>query len=250
MKSTHRSVLQFITSEDIGKRYPTFRMRKHENEFLSTLSFVEKLMPERAIVVCQRSETPAVEYASENCARVFGYDANTIAQMPLSGFLALIHPDDIQPVHQCVAFINALEPYNPLHYRFEMHYRLKHKSGAYVYLIDEKMSIQYSDGTYIYIDSFRDVTHEEKFHDVRLNIYQCFQGAFRKTNTYIPRQNAGAFTPRQKDIVNLINKGFTNQEIARQLNVSLSTVKNHKSLLFKKTNVKSSVALAMVTREL
>jgi DNA-binding NarL/FixJ family response regulator len=54
----------------------------------------------------------------------------------------------------------------------------------------------------------------------------------------------------QKDIVNLIEKGFTNQEIAEQLSVSVNTVRNHKSLLFRKTNVKSSIELLRVTRNL
>jgi DNA-binding NarL/FixJ family response regulator len=68
--------------------------------------------------------------------------------------------------------------------------------------------------------------------------------------TFIPRQSSSTFTPRQKDIANLISKGFTNMEIARKLGVSIFTVKNHKSLLFKKAKVKNSIELASITREL
>jgi DNA-binding NarL/FixJ family response regulator len=47
----------------------------------------------------------------------------------------------------------------------------------------------------------------------------------------------------------LIMKGFSNQEIADQLSVSVYTVKNHKQMLFRKANVKSSIELANYVRQ-
>ncbi|NJP12584.1 MAG: response regulator transcription factor, partial [Leptolyngbyaceae cyanobacterium RU_5_1] len=65
---------------------------------------------------------------------------------------------------------------------------------------------------------------------------------------YTPRLNESKLTPRQKDIVNLIAKGFTNNEIAEQLSVSVHTVKNHKSLLYRKVDVRNTMELLGASR--
>jgi DNA-binding CsgD family transcriptional regulator len=112
------------------------------------------------------------------------------------------------------------------------------------------MVLMNSDGRHIHLSSLRDVTSEEKFYNVKLNVHQCIRGTFKKVQTYIPRQRSSTLTPRQKDIANLIGKGFTNMEIARKLSVSINTVKNHKRLLFKKAKVKNSMELVSITRAL
>jgi DNA-binding CsgD family transcriptional regulator len=248
MKSEYQAILQFVKSRTISASYPTMKMNESE-ELLSILDFVEKMHPDRVILVDQVSETTSVQYVSTNCKSILGYDAKTMMQMSLLEFIKLVHPEDFHAVHQCFASINALEPYNPLDYRFEMRYRIKDMNGDYRYLFDEKMVLMDSDGRYIHLSSLRDITSEEKFYDVKLNIHQRIRGAFKKMQTYIPRQSSSTFTPRQKDIANLIGKGFTNMEIARKLSVSINTVKNHKSLLFKKAKVKNSIELASITRE-
>ena len=94
----------------------------------------------------------------------------------------------------------------------------------------------------------RDVSDEGVFHQVNMNIYQLIRGEFKKVQTFIPRQGQDNFTPRQKDIVNLVAKGFTNQEIAERLSVSVNTIKNHKSMLFRKIKVRNSIELLRVAR--
>jgi DNA-binding NarL/FixJ family response regulator len=108
--------------------------------------------------------------------------------------------------------------------------------------------MQYRGGEYIYINCIKDVSDEAIFHHVNMNIYKLIRGEFKKVQNFIPRQGQDHFTPRQKDIVNLVAKGFTNQEIAERLSVSVNTIKNHKSMLFRKIRVKSSVELVSVTR--
>lgn len=46
-------------------------------------------------------------------------------------------------------------------------------------------------------------------------------------------------TSREKEVLSLINKGYSNQEIADNLNISLSTVKKHIYNLYGKTGVSS-----------
>lgn len=46
-------------------------------------------------------------------------------------------------------------------------------------------------------------------------------------------------TDREKEILNLISKGFTNKEIAKELMISLNTVKAHISSIISKLKVKN-----------
>jgi DNA-binding NarL/FixJ family response regulator len=95
---------------------------------------------------------------------------------------------------------------------------------------------------------FRSAPPDEKFHYVKLDIQQLSKGKLIKVYSYNPRQLDNVMTPRQHEIVKLIVRGFSNQEIAEQLNLSINTVKNHKQLLFKRINVKSSIELASYAR--
>jgi PAS domain S-box-containing protein len=249
MRTNSQAPLQFVKSSLVAANYPAASINGQDHELYGIMQFVENMFPKLAILVCQRSETPSVQYVNSNFKKLLGYEPAEIKKMSLPDFLKLVHPEDIQDVHQCFAFINASEPYDPLLYRFELNYRIKHKRGHYINITDEKLAMQYRCGEYIYINCFKDVTDEAMFHHVNMNIYQLMQGTFKKVQTFIPRQGQDNFTPRQKDIVNLVAKGFTNQQIAERLSVSVNTIKNHKSMLFRKVKVKNSIGLLSVTRD-
>lgn len=242
-RSGTQAPLQFVKSEAIIHDYPAIAIKETDHELINIMQFTEQLFPQHAIVICQRSQQPSVQYASSNCKKVFGYSADEIRKMSLPDFLTLVHKDDYEEVTRCFAYVNALEPYNPLLFRFEFHYRLKHKNGSYINMADEKMAIKNPDGKYIYINAFRDITAEEKFYNVKLNVYQNTGTDIKLVQTYIPRVCQNNLTPRQIDIINLISKGFTNSEIANELSVSVHTIKNHKSIMFRKINVRNTLEL-------
>jgi len=49
----------------------------------------------------------------------------------------------------------------------------------------------------------------------------------------------GTLSRREKDIVNLISKGFTNKKIAGELSISVKTVENHKERIKNKLGIKN-----------
>jgi DNA-binding CsgD family transcriptional regulator len=55
-------------------------------------------------------------------------------------------------------------------------------------------------------------------------------------------------TPREREIIELIGEGHTNQEIAEKLFISVATVKDHNSNIFRKTGVRNRVELANLFR--
>jgi DNA-binding NarL/FixJ family response regulator len=53
----------------------------------------------------------------------------------------------------------------------------------------------------------------------------------------IETENHKVLTPREKDVLDFLCKGFSNREIASMLKLSIFTVKNHASSIMKKMNV-------------
>jgi len=65
------------------------------------------------------------------------------------------------------------------------------------------------------------------------------QLAFKSINS----QNSDELTNRENDILNLICKGHTSQEIADQLFISIKTVEVHRSNIFRKANIRNTAEL-------
>ena len=57
--------------------------------------------------------------------------------------------------------------------------------------------------------------------------------------------NKVVFTRREKDVLDLICKGFSNQQISEKLWISQRTVERHRSNLLAKTDSKNSISLVM-----
>jgi LuxR family maltose regulon positive regulatory protein len=68
----------------------------------------------------------------------------------------------------------------------------------------------------------------------------------------LPRPSAllEPLTPRERDVLQLISQGLSNQEIAEKLFIALNTVKRHTSSIYGKLGVKSRTQAAAQAREL
>lgn len=55
-------------------------------------------------------------------------------------------------------------------------------------------------------------------------------------------------TNRENEVLTLLSKGFTNIEIAKELNISIHTAKAHVSSILKKMNVKNRLLAATTSK--
>ncbi len=53
------------------------------------------------------------------------------------------------------------------------------------------------------------------------------------------------FTPREREVLELLVEGYSNPEIAQILHITTHTVKAHISSMYEKTNIYSRVSLAV-----
>lgn len=246
-KLAAKAFTEFMVAADEENQYQKFEAEVDEDSVVRSLRMVEQLFPDQALMLCNRSH-PKLQYVSANCPDVMGYSASDFQMMTVFDFFKLVHPDDLKGLQQCFIFINDSEPYDPESHRFILHYRFRDKTGAFMKIRDEKLAIRNENQKYVYFTLFRKLPVDEKFFNVKLDIHQFVKGNIVKVYSYNPRQLDQITTPRQNDIIKLIILGFSNQEIADRLNLSINTVKNHKQLLFRRTNVRSSVELASYVR--
>lgn len=246
LQKTSRAFLNMIQSD--GGQHMRFESETDTEKILNSLHLVERLFPAHVLMLCNRSH-PALPYISQNVNNVLGFTPQEFKTFSVADFHQRIHADDLPGLFECFEFINSSEPYDPMIHRFVMYYRFKHKSKGYIALCDEKLAIKSDGNRYIYFSLFNDISAEGKFHRVKLDIQEWTEGGvLSKVYTYHARQQDEQFTPRQHEIFQLIVKGLSTQEIADKLQVSINTVKNHKQVLFKKVNVKSSMELANYAR--
>lgn len=242
--TTTETYLKLFSRSAEGKTQHTcFIPEENKEIILQHLQFSEKVFPQDCLTVCPLSH-PGFKYFSKNCEHILGHDHETLSRMDLPSFFNLIHSSDLHAVQQCLAYIKSQEPFDPTKMRFQFNFRLKHKNGSFAHIRHDHFAVKSATDTYLYLMLFCNISDEEKFYHVKMDIYKNDRDKFLKVGTYNPQQSEREITPRQKDIVQLIIKGFSNQQIADLLNVSIYTVKNHKQQLFKKVNVKNSIELA------
>ena len=128
-------------------------------------------------------------------------------------------------------------------YRFVFNYRLRRGNGTYFHLHVEKIFLPISHSRYDSFILFKDVTSERPFGPVQLEWYRFSNGTNRKINSYVPSGANQPITHREVKVLQLIKEGLSSKEISEKLFISLNTVRNHRSNLFKKTGARNMVDL-------
>ncbi|HEX6367436.1 MAG TPA: response regulator transcription factor [Longimicrobium sp.] len=74
--------------------------------------------------------------------------------------------------------------------------------------------------------------------------------ATERTGTAYPAEPSARLTPREAEIVRMLEEGCSNKEIARRLNITALTVKNHVHHVLEKLNVRRRGQVAAAARAL
>lgn len=215
-------------------------------DVLPFINTVQRMFPQWVIQTCVQRH-PETRFISENCKDYFGYTAEYLLKQhyPLMLF-SHIHEEDVDDLQQCFAYIERLLQErnfeDPAELRFVFHYRIRHKNGNYLYLYDEKASLQVNDTLTLHYSLFRDISMENLFSGVKLEIY--VQGdTLHKIATYKPATDQLKLSRREDDILQLIRQGLTNKQIAGELKISPNTARNIRQKIFKRYRVNNTIEL-------
>lgn len=241
-ETTAKAFVEMFENTEVPEtdRYPAEQDRE---TIFNHLKFAERLFPKSGLGLCPVSHVN-VAYYSANCEQILGHPHAQILKWSLPEFFSRVHPEDLPFVRQCFLNVRTYQSEDPETIRFAIHYRFRNKCNEFQHIRNEQLALQVRQNSYLFLMLYTNISQEEKFYHVKMDVFKRINGSFIKMSTYNPQQPEKEITPRQHDIAKLVTKGYSNQEIADQLGVSIYTVKNHKQMIFRKVNVKNSVELA------
>jgi DNA-binding CsgD family transcriptional regulator len=215
-------------------------------EILELFDKMHQIFPHWGIMTCPMMH-PDILYASPNCPMVLGYSNDYIIRnSSIDKYFAHIHEADQEGLHACFSYVHyhmeTTPPEEHHAYRTVFHYRFRKEGGQYIYLYDEKATLNLQGSGNLYYVLFRDVTPERAFPGVKVEVFRQEQSLV-KVKEYRPSAGSELLTKREQELVTLIRQGLSGKEIAWQLKISNNTVRNIKSRLFAKYNVNSSIEL-------
>jgi LuxR family maltose regulon positive regulatory protein len=79
----------------------------------------------------------------------------------------------------------------------------------------------------------------QAYHAYLDSLLDACQAAFGESARPQPGELLGPLTPRELEVMRLICKGYSNPEIARELVVTINTIKKHTSNIYSKMGVRS-----------
>lgn len=162
------------------------------------------------------------------------------------GWLAAMHPEDAEAwpglIHQAILSRDT----------FVLECRLRRRDGRYRWLMKSGQPCYGEKGRMLgYIGCCSDVTgHKQaleglrqatdKHRSVLSNLRDAvgvIENFLRTEEPSGPMKQDDRLTPRQREILHLIARGFATREIATQLHVSTKTVESHRAQLMQRLNI-------------
>lgn len=208
------------------------------------LTILELLFPGWVISRFTAEHRP--HFLSRNSAAFFGISPDELATKTCADFMRLIHPDDLEPYQRIIQkmkeWLTGIDPVEALQYRFAIHYRFR-RHNEYLCLHEERVFYLDNHGELINYTLFRDLSAERGFNRVQLDWYKVHELGYQRINSYVPAASEQELTAREIEVIQLIREGLSSKEIASRMCISINTVRNHRSNLFRKTHARNVVDL-------
>lgn len=228
-----------------------YEIEQNMPEIKEAIDLVEALFPSWVTLLC-RVQHPRLMHVSFNSTNVVGYTPDALKNIGAEDYFSLVHPDDLTAVRQAFGRMKevSLSPgYDPKKHRFVFHYRLRRPDGQYVYLLDNKLAVENHRNRYVFFTLFRDLSQERKFTRVLLEIHHYGAGDQALIEEYVPEASQSPITAREKEVLELLQKGLNSPEISGLLDISVNTVKNHRQNLLRKANARNSIELLQYAQQ-
>jgi PAS domain S-box-containing protein len=159
-----------------------------------------------------------------------------------NGWLSLMHPEDADAVR------SKVRERSP----FVLEFRLRRRDGRYRWLHKSAHPLFADDGRCLgFVGHNVDVSHQkqalETLHQAKQK-QRSLLTSLREAVTVVEdflhtgdhagkSQGDDRLTPRQRQILHLIARGYATREIAAQLHVSVKTVESHRTQLMQRLNI-------------
>jgi PAS domain S-box-containing protein len=208
------------------KRLLEVRIEKQE-KILSQIDERFNLLIDHAYAAIYIYQDERLEYVNQKFCQILGYSKKELLGMSL---VNIIYKDDI---HIVIDKINRC--FRGIHDELEVGFRAIRRDRKVVY-VKLSGSIVSMKGKKSLVGT---LAKQEKTEALVEEDHQ------KPEETQNARSNNLEVTSRERDVLNYICKGLSNQEIGEKLSISVRTVEGHRNRLLKKTGCKNSVELAI-----
>lgn len=179
--------------------------------------------------LCYYINIPASDY--------FGLNINTINKYGLSVSQEILHPNFFHLYPIALDFFSQPENYNNV---YEYIYYYKTAKGYTWTYVCSQIAIFHENGNPAYILSVASDLNDILNNKISTNRFVSEIEGFKD----IDYEKYKSLTKREVQILGMISKEMTSEEIAKELFLSKSTIDSHRKTLLKKLNIKSALGMA------
>jgi DNA-binding CsgD family transcriptional regulator len=189
-----------------------------------------------------------LEYCSDGIEKILGIARE---EFGLGFLIENMHPEDLDGYAQNESalyhVLKTIPPEKLTRYKARQDFRVKTVEGSYKRLLHQVLILQHdSDGAIIRTYGITtDISPYKMDGEMRVDLI-----GLHSEPTYIDIQPDGTYSegfqilsPREFEILQGISKGKSSPEIAEELNISISTVNNHRKKILHKTHTTSTLEL-------
>jgi PAS domain S-box-containing protein len=177
-------------------------------------------------------------WANQRLYDYTGFSSEEIDKMGFDFFKKTMHPEDIQLITESMQKFE--DDGNSVHGGIM---RLRPKDGDFHWFIGNMGVMEMKNGKPWRV--IVAVQNLEEMNDTRTQILQLIRENLRLKNKLL----INSLSVREKQLVRLIAKSYTDKEIALELNISPATVKTHRHNIIQKLSLKNKVGIAQFATE-
>lgn len=206
------------------------------NEHILQLQKMEQYLPKGlTFMFITNAATQEYQYFTNNVENCTGFTKEELYQGGVPFVMNRVHPQDKEFWNKAVNLLTnqlfLLSPTKMLQCNLQFNYRFQHKNGKYLNVIDNFIPIEINQEgkPFIFFGQVNIVGSGEKL-PINASMSILTKNGYK--NLYAVNvekvTQAALLSPREKEIYNLIQKGYTSTAIAKTCVISLDTVKTHR----------------------
>lgn len=234
---------------EIFETYPKIEIEKHINKLIE----LDFYYPFNTTFFCiTNTVTQGFEYISKNFTACTGLSNEKMLTGGMDYFWSLFHKDDINLWIQCLQELmnftmSELNDNQRKRMSYTWNYRMKNAQGNYVTIIQNTTPLQFDKDnkpviglahyTVLEADFQTDICASAKFLNEQNEYETLFYSNISSKNMLSSISN------RERDIVRLLIRNKTSNQIAKSLNISKHTVDTHRRNILKKLSLTSTTEL-------
>ncbi len=205
------------------------------------------------------SPTLTLDHVSESVRTLLGIDPNDFS---LDRFIDIIHPDDLDFFMRCEDVVahflkNCIPPDKMVNYKINYSLRERVADGSYRLFLMQTLTLKTTeDGALLKVfGTHTDINHitstnNQKLSLIGLNGEPSFleidvfgDPLFENFVPFDYEAQSPSFTKRELDVIKLLARGLSTDEISKELNISIQTVFTHRKNILRKSKAKNTSEL-------